>query len=201
MYEFESRWTRGMKSRWTDYLDEPTLPRKSVWSCAHDWSELIVDVAKKLRQMQAKLVWIFTPKTLGNFGQSNSRFFYLHFVNSQLFSLYLLGPNTQTQKANFLLHTKKRRPFWDTISVLLEFEIEVSVEFNLNLFNLNWIQWVAATANCYLISACVFNFSVVKRLEKILSWQPVKQKKRGGKFSGKWTVKRNSVVHNFTLFN
>ena len=26
MYEFESRWTRGMKSRWTDYLDEPTLP-------------------------------------------------------------------------------------------------------------------------------------------------------------------------------
>ena len=24
--EFESRWTRGMKSRWTDYLDEPTLP-------------------------------------------------------------------------------------------------------------------------------------------------------------------------------
>ena len=27
MYEFESRWTRGMKSRWTDHLDEPTLPR------------------------------------------------------------------------------------------------------------------------------------------------------------------------------
>ena len=54
--------------------------------------------------------------------------------------------------------------------MLLEFEIEVSVEFNLNLFYLNWIQWVvAATANCYLISACVFNFSVVKRLEKILS--------------------------------
>ena len=26
MYEFESRWTRGMKSRWTDHLDEPTLP-------------------------------------------------------------------------------------------------------------------------------------------------------------------------------
>ena len=65
-------------------------------------------------------------------------------------------------------YIQKRRPFWDTISVLLEFEIEVSVEFNLNLFYLNWIQWVAA-ANCYLISACVFNFSVVKRLEKILS--------------------------------
>ena len=28
MYEFESRWTGGMKSRWTDYLDEPTLPHK-----------------------------------------------------------------------------------------------------------------------------------------------------------------------------
>ena len=66
-------------------------------------------------------------------------------------------------------YIQKRRPFWDTISVLLEFEIEVSVEFNLNLFYLNWIQWVVATANCYLISACVFNFSVVKRLEKILS--------------------------------
>ena len=30
MYEFESRWTRGMKSRWTDYLDEPTLPLLEV---------------------------------------------------------------------------------------------------------------------------------------------------------------------------
>ena len=34
MYEFESRWTGGMKSRWTDYLDEPTLPleRKQKYS-------------------------------------------------------------------------------------------------------------------------------------------------------------------------
>ena len=60
----------------------------------------------------------------------------------------------------FYYYIQRRRPFWiqfqATVVLLLEFEIEVSVEFNLNLFYLNWIQWVA----CYLISACVFNFSV-----------------------------------------
>ena len=32
MFEFESRWTGGMKSRWTNYLDEPSI---KLVRCSH----------------------------------------------------------------------------------------------------------------------------------------------------------------------
>ena len=95
-------------------------------------------------------------------------------------------------------YIQKRRPFWDTISVLLEFEIEVSVEFNLNLFYLNWIQWVAA-ANCYLISACVFNFSVVKDLKKFYLDSLLNRKKRGEIF-GEMDSKKKFCSTQFYAF-
>ena len=42
-------------------------------------------------------------------------------------------PKYSDAEGQFSTTYKKGRPFWDTISVLLEFEVEVSVEFNLYL--------------------------------------------------------------------
>ena len=59
MYEFESRWTRGMKSRWTDYLDEPTLPQwaqaMALFSCEIVHPQYPLDKAATQKKQSLKV--------------------------------------------------------------------------------------------------------------------------------------------------
>ena len=92
--EFESRWTRGMKSRWTDYLDEPTLLRFRGFLYIGRWLTKCLRFDSQVNATPSHCIFLYLRKTVfRNFGCNFS---------------YLRKTVFRTYEKRFFVNTKKR---------------------------------------------------------------------------------------------